>query len=111
MPNNFHLGTIVEVDVDNRRFPGVVTTFRYAKSIAENSDTLFLGPNLKDFISLDDWTFVVMPNLYVANVKEEYCSDPKYIGSFIVLPINEIHLIKKSTELGERIYKEFFADN
>lgn len=108
--SNFKIGDYVECVVNRSHFSGIVTTLKYIKSLAENSDILFLGPNLHDFIDLEGFIFVVMPNIYAAHVKEEYCKDPKYIGSYIVLPIHDVNVSKKVTDVNTRIYKEFFSD-
>lgn len=104
------IGDHVEVTVNGSRFPGIITTYKYSKLLAENSSTLFLGPNLQDFVKLSGFFFVLMPNIYAASVKEEFCSDPKYIGSWIVLPIHENSIELKPTDLSSKIYKEFFTD-
>lgn len=104
------IGDHVEVTVNGSRFPGIITTYKYSKLLAENSSTLFLGPNLQDFVKLSGFFFVLMPNIYASHVKEEFCSDPKYIGSWIVLPIHENNIELKPTDLSSKIYKEFFTD-
>ena len=112
--SNFKLGDMVEVEVNKLKYPGVVTTLKYIKGIAFESDTIFLGPNLEDFVKLEDFVFVVIPNIYVLHVKEEYYSDPKYIGSYIVLPIHEKHIYRNissiSDETTNKIYKQIFED-
>ena len=111
--SNFKLGDTVEVEINKLKYPGVVTTYKDIKSIAEDSDTIFLGPNLEDFIKLDDFVFVVIPNIYVLHVKEEYYSDPKYIGSYIVLPVHEKHIYRNGTidmSLSKKIYNQIFED-
>ena len=106
----FKIGEQVEATINNSRFPAVVTTLKYIKQVAESTDNLFLGPNLHDYTKIEGFVFIVIPNIYAAHIKEEYCSDPKYIGSWLVIPIHEDNLERKISDLSTRMYKEFFMD-